>query len=83
MVVDITSKNLSKQYPVYTKAGKIWKNRINWDMVLQPGALISTNFGIFTFVSSYKEGKDWYLVLDDGDKSVSYTHLTLPTNREV
>ena len=48
MMVDITDKNLSKQFPVYTKAGKVWKNRINWGEVLKPGTVISTNFGIFT-----------------------------------
>ena len=69
MVVDITDKHLSEQYPVYTKAGEVWKNRINWDMVLQPGALISTHFGIFTFVASYKEGKDWYIKLSDGNNT--------------
>lgn len=68
MVVDITSKDLSKQYPVYTKAGNIWKNRINWDKILKPGTIISTNFGIFTSVASYKEGKEWYIKLSDGDK---------------
>lgn len=68
MVVDITDKNLSKQYPVYTKAGNIWKNRIDWSSILKPGALISTNFGIFTFVDSYKEDNDWYIKLSDGNK---------------
>lgn len=67
MVVDITSKDLSKQYPVYTKAGNIWKNRINWDKILKPGAVISTHFGIFTFIASYKEGKEWYIKLSDGN----------------
>lgn len=71
MMVDITDKNLSKQFPVYTKAGKVWKNRINWGEVLKPGTVISTNFGIFTSVASYKEHKDWYLVLDDGDKYIT------------
>ena len=66
-MVDITDKNLSKQFPVYTKSGKIWKNRINWSEVLQPGTIISTNFGIFTFVASYKIGKDWYIKLSDGN----------------
>lgn len=70
-MVDITDKNLSKQFPVYTKVGKVWKNRINWSEVLKPGTIISTNFGIFTFVASYKESKDWYLVLDDGDKYIT------------
>ena len=83
MVVDITSKNLSKQYPVYTKAGKIWKNRINWDMVLQPGTLISTYFGIFTFIASYKEGKDWYLVLDDGDKYITIKRQQVRKNKNL
>lgn len=70
-MVDITDKNLSKQFPVYTKAGEVWKNRINWSEVLKPGTIISTNFGIFTFVASYKESKDWYLVLDNGDKYIT------------
>jgi hypothetical protein len=65
-MVDITRKDLAKQYPVYTKAGKIWKNRINWSEVLKPGTVISTNFGIFTFVSTYKENKVWYIILSDG-----------------
>lgn len=67
MMVDITDKNLSEQFPVYTKAGKIWKNRINWDEALKPGTIISTNFGIFTFVASYKAGKEWYIKLSDGN----------------
>lgn len=67
MMVDITDKNLSEQFPVYTKAGKIWKNRINWDEALKPGTIISTNFGIFTFIASYKAGKDWYIKLSDGN----------------
>lgn len=65
-MVDITRKDLAKQYPVYTKAGKIWKNRINWSSILKPGAVISTHFGIFTFVSTYKENKVWYIILSDG-----------------
>lgn len=67
-MVDITDKNLSKQFPVYTKAGEVWKNRINWSEVLKPGTIISTNFGIFTFVASYKENKEWYIKLSDGNK---------------
>lgn len=67
MMVDITDKNLSEQFPVYTKAGKVWKNRINWDEALKPGTIISTNFGIFTFIASYKAGKDWYIKLSDGN----------------
>ena len=27
--------------------------------------------------------KIWFLILRDGTDTVSYTHLTLPTNREV
>lgn len=67
-MVDITDKNLSKQFPVYTKAGKVWKNRIDWSEALKPGTIISTNFGIFTFVDSYKEGNEWYIKLSDGNK---------------
>lgn len=67
MVVDITDKHLSEQFPVYTKEGKIWKNRINWDEALKPGTIISTNFGTFTFVASYKIDKEWYIKLSDGN----------------
>lgn len=65
-MIDITRKDLSKQYPVYTKAGNIWKNRIDWNSILKPGTVISTHFGIFTFVSTYKENKVWYIILSDG-----------------
>lgn len=83
MMVDITDKNLSKQFPVYTKAGKVWKNRIDWSEALKPGNIISTNFGIFTFVSSYKEGKDWYLVLDDGDKYITIKRQQVRKNKNL
>ena len=65
-MVDITRKDLSKQYPVYTKAGKVWKNRINWSSILIPGTVISTHFGIFTFINTYKQNKVWYIILSDG-----------------
>lgn len=65
-MIDITRKDLSKQYPVYTKAGNIWKNRIDWNSILKPGTVISTHFGIFTFVNTYKENKVWYIILSDG-----------------
>jgi hypothetical protein len=65
-MIDITRKDLSKQYPVYTKAGNIWKNRIDWSSILKPGTVISTHFGIFTFVNTYKENKVWYIILSDG-----------------
>lgn len=65
-MIDITRKDLSKQYPVYTKAGNIWKNRIDWNSILKPGTVVSTHFGIFTFVSTYKENKVWYIILSDG-----------------
>lgn len=66
-MVDITSKHLSEQFPVYTKAGKVWKNRIDWSEALKPGTIVSTHFGNFTFVASYKAGKDWYIKLSDGN----------------
>lgn len=65
-MIDITRKDLSKQYPVYTKAGNIWKNRIDWNSILKPGTVVSTHFGIFTFVNTYKENKVWYIILSDG-----------------
>lgn len=65
-MIDITRKDLSKQYPVYTKAGNIWKNRIDWNSILKPGTVISTHFGIFTFINTYKENKVWYIILSDG-----------------
>lgn len=65
-MIDITRKDLSKQYPVYTKAGNIWKNRIDWNSILKPGTVVSTHFGVFTFVNTYKENKVWYIILSDG-----------------
>ena len=64
--IDITSDRLSLDYPLYKKNGKPWKNRINWVKFLKPGKLIRTNFGIFTVVNHYKDGKDWYVKLSDG-----------------
>ena len=81
-MVDITRKDLSRQFPVYTKAGNIWKNRIDWNSILKPGAVISTHFGIFTFVSTYKENKVWYLVLEAGDKYITVKRQQARKNKK-
>lgn len=82
-MIDITRKDLSKQYPVYTKAGNIWKNRIDWNSILKPGTVISTHFGIFTFVSTYKENKVWYLVLEVGDKYITIKRQQARNNKKI
>ena len=45
----------------------------------------SENFIEEAIVSVIKQSyTNWeMLIIDDGSKAVSYTHLTLPTNREV
>lgn len=82
-MVDITRKDLSKQYPVYTKAGKVWKNRINWSSILIPGTVISTHFGIFTFVSTYKENKVWYIILSDGNNNYTVKRQQARNNKKL
>lgn len=82
-MIDITRKDLSKQYPVYTKAGNIWKNRIDWNSILKPGTVISTHFGIFTFVSTYKENKVWYLVLEAGAKYITVKRQQARNNKKL
>lgn len=82
-MVDITSKHLSEQFPVYTKAGEIWKNRIDWSEALKPGTIVSTHFGNFTFVNSYKEGKDWFLVLDAGDIYITIKRTQARNNKNL
>ena len=82
-MINITRKDLSRQYPVYTKTGNIWKNRINWSSILKPGAVISTHFGIFTFVSTYKENKVWYLVLEAGDKYITIKRQQARNNKNL
>ena len=71
MLYDITAKDLCKYYPVYTKAGFIWKNRINWEVIQVPGNKVKTYFGIFTFLRAYKVDKVWYWVLTDGTKTIT------------
>ena len=71
MLYDITAKDLCKYYPVYTKAGFIWKNRINWEVIQVPGNKVKTYFGIFTFLSAYKVDKVWYWVLTDGTNNIT------------
>jgi hypothetical protein len=82
-MIDITRKDLSKQYPVYTKAGNIWKNRINWNSILKPGTVISTHFGIFTFVSTYKENKVWYIILSDGVNNYTVKRQQARNNKKL
>lgn len=82
-MIDITRKDLSKQYPVYTKAGNIWKNRIDWNSILKPGTVVSTHFGIFTFVNTYKENKVWYLVLEAGDKYITIKRQQARNNKKL
>lgn len=82
-MIDITRKDLSKQYPVYTKAGNIWKNRIDWNSILKPGTVVSTHFGIFTFVNTYKENKVWYLVLEAGDKYITVKRQQARNNKKL
>ena len=82
-MVDITRKDLAKQYPVYTKAGNIWKNRINWSSILKPGAVISTHFGIFTFVNTYKENKVWYIILSDGVNNYTVKRQQARNNKKM
>lgn len=71
MLYDITAKDLCKYYPVYTKAGFIWKNRINWEVIQVPGNKVKTYFGIFTFLRAYRVDKVWYWVLTDGTKTIT------------
>ena len=71
MLYDITAKDLCKYYPVYTKAGFIWKNRIDWEVIQVPGNKVKTYFGIFTFLRAYKVDKVWYWVLTDGTKTIT------------
>lgn len=82
-MIDITRKDLSKQYPVYTKAGNIWKNRINWNSILKPGTVISTHFGIFTFVNTYKENKVWYIILSDGVNNYTVKRQQARNNKKL
>ena len=82
-MIDITRKDLSKQYPVYTKAGKIWKNRIDWNSILKPGTVISTHFGIFTFVNTYKENKVWYIILSDGVNNYTVKRQQARNNKKL
>ena len=82
-MVDITRRDLSRQYPVYTKTGNIWKNRINWSSILKPGAVISTHFGIFTFVSTYKENKVWYIILSDGVNNYTVKRQQARNNKKM
>lgn len=82
-MIDITRKDLSKQYPVYTKAGNIWKNRIDWNSILKPGTVISTHFGIFTFVSTYKENKVWYIILFDGVNNYTVKRQQARNNKKL
>lgn len=82
-MIDITRKDLSKQYPVYTKAGNIWKNRIDWASILKPGTVISTHFGIFTFVNTYKENKVWYIILSDGVNNYTVKRQQARNNKKL
>lgn len=82
-MIDITRKDLSKQYPVYTKAGNIWKNRIDWNSILKPGTVVSTHFGIFTFVSTYKENKVWYIILSDGVNNYTVKRQQARNNKKL
>lgn len=82
-MIDITRKDLSKQYPVYTKAGNIWKNRIDWNSILKPGTVISTHFGIFTFVNTYRENKVWYIILSDGVNNYTVKRQQARNNKKL
>mgnify|MGYP000675989192 FL=1 len=82
-MIDITRKDLSKQYPVYTKAGNIWKNRIDWNSILKPGTVISTHFGIFTFVNTHKENKVWYIILSDGVNNYTVKRQQARNNKKL
>ena len=82
-MIDITRKDLSKQYPVYTKAGNIWKNRIDWNSILKPGTVVSTHFGIFTFVDTYKENKVWYIILSDGVNNYTVKRQQARNNKKL
>lgn len=82
-MIDITRKDLSKQYPVYTKAGNIWKNRIDWNSILKPGTVISTHFGIFTFVNTYKENKVWYIILSNGVNNYTVKRQQARNNKKL
>lgn len=82
-MIDITRKDLSKQYPVYTKAGNIWKNRIDWNSILKPGTVVSTHFGVFTFVNTYKENKVWYIILSDGVNNYTVKRQQARNNKKL
>lgn len=82
-MIDITRKDLSKQYPVYTKAGNIWKNRIDWNNILKPGTVVSTHFGVFTFVNTYKENKVWYIILSDGVNNYTVKRQQARNNKKL
>ena len=63
--IDVTG-NLAERYPVYTKKGKIWHNRVKWVKIEQEGLLIKTHFGTFIFKKAEKINKVWFWTLTDG-----------------
>ena len=47
-------------------------------------SVLPSNYINMNFVAPFKvDGKTLHIAISDSSKSVSYTHLTLPTNREV
>lgn len=66
----VSLKTLCKLYPLYTKSGSIWKNRVDWTKIEIPGMLIVTQFGIFTFVKAERINKIWYWTLQSVDGSL-------------
>lgn len=59
----VSLKTLCQLYPMYTKAGKVWKNRTDWSKIEIPGMIIVTQFGIFTFIKAERINKEWYWTL--------------------
>jgi len=66
----VSLKTLCKLYPLYTKSGSIWKNRVDWTKIEIPGMIIVTQFGIFTFVKAERINKIWYWTLQTMDGSL-------------
>ena len=68
--IDVRNKqDLKTSYPVYTKTGNVWKNRINWSDIEQANTSIVTHYGTFTFTKAERINKVWYWIVKDDNKT--------------
>ena len=78
------SENLEFVYPVITDRKDLGSGKYSFNLTIRNAGGITTNIARIYFVNCSDTSPNSLTIIEKGTSgAVSYTHLTLPTNREV